>query len=138
MGNKILKSLFLVNILASIYFIYFLFKNDILPQNYRLILIIILLLNIIISIFLCLKINSKSRFKVLLGIIFFILCAFNILVPYTLNKSISSLDAIQDDNNSNPKNSNIDSSDKSEKNPGSKINNNEGFLLYFSGIDSYG
>ena len=127
MGSKILKSLLIVNILASIYFIYFLFKNDILPQSYRLILIIILLLNIIISIFLCLKINSKSRFKVFLGIIFFILCAFNIFIPYTLNKSIS-----------NQENSNLDSSDKSEKNSDSKINNNAGFLLYFSGIDSYG
>lgn len=138
MGSKILKSLLIVNILASIYFIYFLFKNDILPQSYRLILIIILLLNIIISIFLCLKINSKSRFKVFLGIIFFILCAFNIFIPYTLNKSISSLEAIQDDNNSSKENSILDSSDKSEKNSDSKINNNAGFLLYFSGIDSYG
>lgn len=138
MGSKILKSLLIVNFLASIYFIYFLFKNDILPQSYRLILIIILLLNIIISIFLCLKINSKLRFKVFLGIIFFILCAFNIFIPYTLNKSISSLDAIQDDKNSNQENSNLDSSDKSEKNSDSKINNNAGFLLYFSGIDSYG
>lgn len=127
MKNKVLKTLTILNILSSLYFIIFAISNQIIPNNYKMIIAAALFVNIAVSEIIFFKSAKILSLKYILIPILLIIIITNLLLSHTLNKSVSSLDKIQE----NPKN---EISKESED----KINRNEPFLLYFSGIDSYG